>query len=364
MNITIIGNNAFEGKISDGGRIKIRLFKRLLEREHHHVTIIELDNWKKRIFGIISSIKKAIRQKERIIIMAGPKGCRVVIPIVLMLNHKKRSKIVFCPLGIGTLDSLIRKLTPEDSQLFLSGGKSIKKNDNRMARMLSKCEYVVVQNDILKNRYISFYKLNNVVVLENFRDVVIKKKQYDNELKMKIIYLSRVKRNKGIFDLISVVNDINSSFGLDVNLDIYGEIQMNDQDSSAFKLLLNDFIHYCGVAEQNATIDLIKQYDVFCLPTKYYGEGTPGALIESMIAGTPALISSYSQSSAIIKNGIDGFIFTFNSVSSLKDKILYILENKSILAIIGENAQSTAKKYTYCFNRGFFLRYLAGDECV
>ena len=70
-NICIIGNNNDGDAISDGGRIKIRLFKSLLEENGFNVHIIDLNNWKIRFLKIIKEIKKAINNFERIIIMAG-----------------------------------------------------------------------------------------------------------------------------------------------------------------------------------------------------------------------------------------------------------------------------------------------------
>ena len=86
--ITFIANNANNGLVSDGGRIKIRLYKDLLIKEGYKVNIIELDGWKKRVFNIIFQIKKAIKNRDRIVIMAGPKGCRKIIPLLNFLNKK------------------------------------------------------------------------------------------------------------------------------------------------------------------------------------------------------------------------------------------------------------------------------------
>ena len=106
--IYIIGNNNNSQNISDGGRIKLRLFAKLLS-ENNEVTIIDLSGWKKNILRVVYQIKKSIKEQSTIVIMAGPSGCRILIPIINYFNKKHKSKAVFCALGVGTIDKLIKK---------------------------------------------------------------------------------------------------------------------------------------------------------------------------------------------------------------------------------------------------------------
>ena len=364
MKITIIGNNAQNMAISDGGRIKIRLFADLLSKENCDVNIIELEGWNRHPFSLIRKIQKSIKNKERIIIMAGPKGCRKIIPLVSHFNKKGKAKIVFCPLGIGALDYVIKDMKPAEAQAFLSGELEIKKSDAKMGNMLSKFEYVVVQNKILFERYKSFYKLDNVVVLENFRNVEITDKEYStNKKELSIIYSSRVKGYKGILDLMKAVQELNRDSEYSFQLDIYGENQLSDLENELFnKFLESESLNYCGIIDSKEMIRTLKQYDVFCLPTKYYGEGTSGSLIEAMLSGTPVLVSNYSQASEIITNNLTGFIYEFDCIQDLKNKLLYLAANKIVLKEIGKNAQKEAIKYTYLGNKNNFLKIMIGDN--
>lgn len=362
MKITIIGNNANNGIISDGGRIKIRLFKSILLREHFDVEIIELDGWKKRPFKIINLIKKAIKQGNRIIIMAGPNGCRKIIPIVCFLNRKKRANVVFCPLGIGTLDYVVRKYKTEVTQIFLNGTINIKEKDARMGKLLSKMEHVVLQNNTLKNRYDSFYNLSNTCVLENFRDCVIENKNYSSEKDLKVVYISRVKEYKGILDLMEVIKNINLEKNNAIKLDIFGDNQLSDVSNQLFNSYLDSNIKYFGVIGHDEIAKTLKCYDLFCLPTKYHGEGTSGSLVEALISGTPVLVSSYSQARDLITDCEDGFLFEFGSKKDLKEKLLWLLQNKELLESVGHCAQNRAKKFTYEGNRDIFLNIFTGDN--
>lgn len=359
--ITIIGNNANNSSISDGGRIKIRLFKTLLERENYRVNIIELDGWKRHIFRLIVNIYNSIVDQEPIVIMAGPKGSRFIIPIVNFFNRNKKTRVVFCALGIGTLDAVIKKMSQEDAQAFLKQEKS-NFDDKKMEKNLKKLDCVILENKTLNNKYQAFYHLSNTFVLNNFRDIEISPKIYDKSNNcLSVVYFSRVKNNKGVFDLINDINDINSKGEIRITLDIYGDNQLSEEENAAFSLSLNKYVNYKGVIDASCAISTLKKYDLFCLPTKYYGEGTSGALIEAMISGLPPLVSNYSQARDLVSDKETGFIYAFNSANDLKNKLLYIATNKGLLENIGKNAQIFASQYTYSFNRERFIYLLTGD---
>lgn len=359
--VCIIGNNASNKKVSDGGRIKIRLYKTLLEKNGVTVRLIELDHWKKHFFKLIFKIKSSIKDKQSILIMAGPKGCRVIIPIVNFLNRKKDSRVVFCPLGIGTLDKLLKGKTPNEISLFLNNENYFSIEDKKMKKNLNKLDLIIPQNDIIADCFKKYYGINNVKVVNNFRDVIIEQKEYRLLDCFSIIFVSRVCKEKGIFDLINVVSELNKN-GFFIKLDIFGEMQLDENDRAFFETLLNNEIKYCGLLEQEDSIKQMKKYNLFVLPTKYYGEGTSGSLIESFLSGTPALISSYSQAHLLIEDCVNGFIFKIGDVNDLRDKLIFIINNKKMLEKVGVSAQHRAEKYTFTFNSKNFFECILGEQ--
>lgn len=357
--VYIIGNNATNESISDGGRIKIRLYSELIKKCSGQVEIIDLCNWKKRIFYLLHNIKKAVKEKAIILIMAGPKGCRFIIPLVNKLKTSN-TRVLFCPLGVGTLDKLFEKMTPEQISLFLNNEQYESFDDSKMAKQLSKLDVIFPQNELIANAYRKFYKLDNVVVVENFRDVSIEKKEYEPSDKLKLVYVSRICENKGIFDLLEAVDKINKE-RVQITLTIYGDMQLSCDDEQHFYSYLSNNIRYNGIINQADAIKVLKKYDLFVLPTKYHGEGTSGSLIESLIAGTPVLISSYSQAKLLIDNKKNGFIYEINNVSSLIEKLEYIINNRSCLESVGLAAQELSKKYLFKNNKEVFLKTIYGE---
>ena len=358
--INIIGNNNDGKIISDGGRIKIRLFFDLLKSKGFDVNLIDLNNWKKHIFRTISVIKKAIKNDEDIIIMAGPNGCRLIIPIVYRFNRRHHSRVVFCPVGIGSIDKIVRKMTNEQVNDFLLANNFYGTVDNKIGRCLSSFQHVVLENEVLRNCYEKFYGLSNTCILTNFRvfDDSISLNRPITKKELSCVYFSRICENKGILDLITAVKRVNEKQGLHICVDIYGDIQFDDKKE--FLELMDKNICYCGTIDQKESYSTLSKYDLFVLPTKYYGEGTSGALVESLIAGTPVLVSNYSQSKELVIENYNGFFFDLADLGSLEQKLKDIYLRKDQLLEMRENVKNSSKQFVYKNIEGDFLRYIGG----
>lgn len=359
--ITIIGNNANGLNIFDGGRIKIRLYYKLLQKSGYDVSIIDLFKWHKHFFRVIKNIKTSIKNNDCILIMAGPNGCRFLIPLINFLNKKGHSRTAFIMLGIGSLEKVIQNLNESEVNDFLNCRNFFGIDDSKFAKELKKIDIIVPENEIVAQTYRQFYHLSNVEVLTNFRDAKIETKEYQSSNDLKIIFLSRICEEKGIFDIINSVLELRKQ-KFDVKLDIYGELQLTSQETINFNSLLSDSIQYKGIIDPNKSIETIKKYDIFCLPTKYVGEGTPGSVIESFISGTPVLISSYSQALNLITDKETGFIFKQGDISNLVGTILFIFKNKNLLKEVGLKAQELSKKYLFSYNKDKFINCILGDK--
>ena len=362
IKINIIGNNNSGEAVSDGGRIKIRLFQTLLLEENIDARIIELNNWKKHFFRIVREIKRSLKNNEPIVIMAGPNGSRLIIPIVYHLNKKYKTRVVFCPVGIGTIDKIVRNMSSTELTDFLLCKNFGDKKDKRFSKYLSSFSEVILENKVLEECYKRFYSLNNTSVLTNFR--VFNGKQNCNHINngndLHCIFLARVCVEKGILDLIECINQINKESQQKIYLDIFGDIQL--KDSNELLNITNEYIKYCGVVKQDECYKLLSNYDLFVLPTKYHGEGTPGSLVESLIAGTPVLVSNYSQSKELIIDGYNGYLFEMNSLDSLKEKLKYILNNKDELLKLHNNVLESSKNFIFKNIKDDFLNKIGGID--
>lgn len=371
MKIAIIGNKTTPNgaPLADGGRIRTALYYEKLKEEGFDVGFVELQGWQRKIIRLIFEIKKAIKENDIVLLMAGPRSARFLVRLCVFFNKKKKTRIVFSMLGVGPIQQKIKRLEPTQVNDFMQNKATFGIKDKKMGKCLGKLDLILAQNEIILNWYKHFYKVANIAILENFRDVPFRKelegKQHDYTNKeRKIVFFSRLTYKKGILDLLNAVSSLNeNSKDRKIHLDIWGEMQLTQDEEEAFKNMLSAHIVYKGVLENNKAIKTLSEYDFMVFPTKYHGEGTSGSIIESFLAGVPILSSSYSQSSLLIKEGVNGLIFKINDVESLIFNLTKIVDMApDELKSFHENAYTAGNKYDYQEYRKKFVSLITGND--
>lgn len=102
-----------------------------------------------------------------------------------------------------------------------------------------------------------------------------------------ILFVGRVIRSKGIFDLLVAVAALQNALG--IHLVVAGEgKRMADLAREVHDLGLPEAVTLCGHRTGFELTELYRAADAFCLPT-YWGEGFPTVIAEAMGAGLPVI---------------------------------------------------------------------------
>jgi len=73
-------------------------------------------------------------------------------------------------------------------------------------------------------------------------------------------------------------------------------------------------------------------------------EGFSNSVLEAMRAGLPVIASDVSGNKELVKDGITGLLFEPGNIEDLKQKLLYLLNNKDIANKLGKNGQVAIQK--------------------
>lgn len=107
---------------------------------------------------------------------------------------------------------------------------------------------------------------------------------------LRVCFLSRISPMKNLDFSLQVLQKVR----VPIHFDIYGPIEDPAYWARCEDLIcnLNPFIraHYCGYVEHAQVPMIFAQYDLFFFPTR--GENYGHVILESMIAGTPVLLSN------------------------------------------------------------------------
>lgn len=132
----------------------------------------------------------------------------------------------------------------------------------------------------------------------------------------------------------------------DFKFDFWGIVQDNYKEEFQNKLSGSKNIEYRGVfiGSCDEVINELMKYDVLLLPTRWQAEGVPGILVESKIAGIPAIVSDYNYNSEIVSNQIDGIVMSEYSSEELVRCIKAINDSEK-RKVLGSMAKKSAEKY-------------------
>lgn len=81
-------------------------------------------------------------------------------------------------------------------------------------------------------------------------------------------------------------------------------------------------------------------------PTRFYTEGIPGTIIDGYAAGIPVLSAKWESYSDVVDENKSGVGYEFNNVKSLKNKLLYCVNNPKIVNEMKEYCLFKSKEFT------------------
>lgn len=305
----------------DGETIKCRLLRDYLnDIEKIQVISIDTDNWKKHIFKLVVSILFYFFQCDEIIVSSADKGAHIVLDFFRKIKCKK--KVYYFVIG----GSLFRNI------------KEKKWNLNTYKRL----KQIYVEANTLKED-LNNLGINNVKVLNNFRNPKKFKNCYKKTDNVKFVYFGRVIKQKGIEEAIQLINRLNKE-NIKCSLDIYG--QCTDDYLKVINKQFSSAIKYHGeiVPDNQHEYEILSQYDIFIFPTEYPGECLPGALIDCYIAGLAVVASNWKYAKEYIEDDKNGVIFEYKNYEDMYIKTLEMIKENKV-EMFKRNSKEISNNY-------------------
>ena len=102
---------------------------------------------------------------------------------------------------------------------------------------------------------------------------------------------------------------------------------------------------YKGIILSDEAVDVLKKYYATLFPTHWDGEGSAGTIIESQFAGIPVIATDWHCNSEMIESGVDGVIYPGEEADTLKEAIMWIINQKDRMPEIKRNSRRRAETY-------------------
>lgn len=329
--VFFIGNFGFTSSQLDGQTIKTRsIYELYCKKLGISFRYFDTDGMKKNKFLIFLALYRIVMCKY-IVYMPAYKNLSYFFPIVYLMSVLLRFKI----------------------QLFTVGGwfENFITTHKVISKMLMKIHVIYFQTNKLTERMEVNYGFKNLAWIPNFRKEPIKTSDArlvdDTEI-LKIVFMSRINKKKGIgviFEFMQFINNTNQYRNFII--DFYGPIY--DPDKACFFSNIKRYSNasYKGIISPDSINRTLRSYDVLVLPTKYYTEGFPGAILDAYNAGIPVIVSKWRYAEEFVNDNKTGFIIPFsNNVISLVEKIQYLISNPKRLKEMKSNAYDFSHKFT------------------
>ena len=208
--------------------------------------------------------------------------------------------------------------------------KIIKIFNNASATIVLSNQWLGWYNEIAPNA--KFFMLQNAIEIpEN-----IQTKNFKTE-KTILVYLARIEKRKGFFDLMKVMPDLAKRFP---NLELYvagqGDVEMANKLVREYGLEKSVFI--LGYIDSIKRDEILKMAHILVFPS--YNEGLPMSLLEAMSYGVVPITTPVGGIPDVVVNGKNGFLVNPGDTEELKKSIDYLLISPNKYADLSESARA------------------------
>ena len=198
--------------------------------------------------------------------------------------------------------------------------------------VLSEEEKSIVEKDFKKNNVIS---LPNCIDLSQARSY---NRTFDAEKQLSLLYLGRIEKNKGIDYILEAAKQLKAD-GVSFKLHFAGKEETQDEYIPQFKSELGESFIYHGVVFGKVKSDLLKQCDVFLLPSFY--EGLPMSLLETMSFGMVPVVTSVGSIPTVVSDNVNGLYVGVKNTDDIVSSIHHLCTDKALLNRLSSEAQNT-----------------------
>ena len=309
------------------------LIKNNLEINYTHFKVGREDNQKRNLFWffyqfklIISFVIKLIKYRFDIVHINMPLSELAIIVNFILI--------------------IISKLLLNNVIVHLRGGKlSLNENINFfqfcIIYLSLKFSNIIIVLGLKEKRYISkkfSVKNSKIHVLANAVEIP---KFHEKEIfdEIKIVFLGRIDKNKGIDYLFSALKNLKRK----VKFKFYlaGTGSYKDICVPMYSKHLGKSFIYLGVQNHNQKKEIFTKSHVFILPSFF--EGLPNALLESMSYGVVPIVTSVGSIGEVVENYKNGIIVPKYNHKKISDHIINLFDNNKLFNSLSLNAYETIK---------------------
>ena len=166
---------------------------------------------------------------------------------------------------------------------------------------------------------------------------------YKQSPTIKILFLARLIKEKGIFETIDAFQNISKKYD-NLELTIAGDGK--DFDVISALVVKDNNITITGYVEDKSKIELLQNSHIYCLPS--YTEGLPISVLEAMAFGMPIVTTSVGGLKQFFKDKEMGYFVEVKNTKQLEEKLELLINDKKQMISIGTYNANYIKESLLC----------------
>ncbi|MCU4750502.1 glycosyltransferase family 4 protein [Halobacteria archaeon AArc-curdl1] len=156
-----------------------------------------------------------------------------------------------------------------------------------------------------------------------------------------VLFVGRVQEQKGVFDLVNAVGDVDT----DCTVHVVGAGRTEALRETAWSAGIGDSVRIHGEIPHDELPGYYTAVDVFCLPS--YVESFGMANLEAMACGTPVVSGRLAPIESYLTHGVHGHLVEPGDTEELAAVLERLLTSPEERLRLGANALERSKTYTW-----------------
>ncbi len=217
---------------------------------------------------------------------------------------------------------------------------------SKAAKIINKCDALIVLTPNWKNYYESTFKHPRVRIVNNYVQPFSNSVLNLDKDPLRLVFLGVINHEKGIFDLVNVFDKNKQKWQGRVSLKICGIGPEFDQLQEYIqKKHLGNLIEYRGYVSGQEKTDIICNSDVVVLPS--YFEAQPVCILEGMAAGKGIISTKVGGIPDMVTDCENGQLIQPGDLTALTSAIDRYLDDRTLLLSHAQKAKERSKEYSF-----------------
>lgn len=217
--------------------------------------------------------------------------------------------------------------------------QSSDRKKREISNVLKKADKIIALGEMWKKNLYDISENENIEILYN--PVVVSEFKQSDLSSEDILFMGRLGRRKGIYDLLDVIPSVIEKYP-NVKFNIGGDGEIENVRKIIEKRQIERNVEILGWVDFERKIEYFKKSSIYILPS--YDEGLPVSILEAMASGLPTIASNVGAIEEQIDHNKNGYLFNPGDKKQMEKYIVKLLEDKKLRLSMGKIATNRVKE--------------------